>query len=50
MTGGTYNLSDGEPERVAGMRATPGYFRVMHITPVLGRYFTDADTAGDARV
>jgi putative ABC transport system permease protein len=50
MTGGTYNLSDGEPERVAGMRATPGYFRVMHITPVLGRYFTEADTAGDARV
>jgi predicted permease len=50
MIGGTYNLSDGEPERVAGMRATPGYFRVMHITPALGRYFTDADTAGDARV
>ena len=47
---GTYNLSDGEPERVAGMRATPGYFRVMHITPALGRYFTDADTAGGARV
>ena len=50
MTGGTYNLSDGEPERVAGMRATPGYFRVMHITPMLGRYFTDADTGGDAHV
>jgi predicted permease len=47
---GTYNLSDGEPERVAGMRATPGYFRVMHITPALGRYFTEADTAADARV
>jgi putative ABC transport system permease protein len=50
ITGGTYNLSDGEPERVAGMRATPGYFRVMHITPVLGRYFAEADIAGDARV
>lgn len=50
MIGGTYNLSDGEPERVAGMRATPGYFRVMHITPALGRYFTEADTVGDARV
>jgi putative ABC transport system permease protein len=50
MTGGTYTLSGGEPERVAGMQATAGYFRVMHITPALGRYFTDADTATDARV
>jgi len=49
-TQATYNLSDGEPERVAGMRATPGYFRVMHITPALGRYFTEADAARDARV
>ena len=50
LTGGTYNLSDGEPERVAGMRATPSYFRVMHITPALGRYFTEADATGEARV
>jgi predicted permease len=50
VTGGTFNLSDGEPERVAGMRATPGYFRVMHIAPALGRYFTETDTTGDARV
>jgi putative ABC transport system permease protein len=50
MVGGTYNLSDGEPERVAGMRATPGYFRVMHIAPTLGRYFTEADAAAGARV
>lgn len=47
---GTYNLSDGEPERVAGMRATPGYFRVVHLTPALGRYFTEAEIARDARV
>ena len=28
-TRGSYNLSDGEPERVFGMRVTPGYFRVI---------------------
>jgi predicted permease len=50
VTGGTYNLSDGESERVRGVRVTPGYFRVIHIAPVLGRYFTDADVAHDVRV
>lgn len=50
VAGGTYNLSDGDPERVRGVRVTPGYFRVVHISPTLGRYFTDADVTGDLRV
>jgi predicted permease len=50
VSGGTYNLSDGEPERVRGARVTSGYFRVVHVTPALGRYFTEADVTGDARV
>jgi predicted permease len=39
----SYNLSDGEPERIGGARATSGYFRVVHLPPVLGRYFSEAD-------
>jgi putative ABC transport system permease protein len=50
MTRATYNLSDGEPERVSGIRVTPGYFHVMQIRPVLGRYFTDADVEHDRRI
>jgi predicted permease len=50
VSGATYNLSDGEPERVRGVRVTPGYFRVVHMTPTLGRYFTEADATGDNRV
>ena len=50
VTGGTYNLSDGEPERVRGVRVTPGYFRVVHMSPVLGRYFTEADVMRDVRL
>jgi putative ABC transport system permease protein len=50
LTRATFNLSDGEPERVSGARVTPGYFRVMQIPPVLGRYLSEADLAGDARV
>ena len=45
-----YNLSDGEPERVSGMQVTPGYFRVIHVAAVLGRYFTEADVARDSRL
>src|SRR5690606_7568934 len=45
----TYNLTDGEPERVSGARVTPGYFRVLEIAPALGRYFAEADVeAGSA--
>jgi putative ABC transport system permease protein len=47
---GSFNLSDGEPERVFGMQVTPGYFRVIHVQAVLGRYFTEADTARDSRL
>ena len=47
---GSYNLSDGEPERVSGMQVTPGYFRVIHVGAVLGRYFTEADVARDSRL
>jgi putative ABC transport system permease protein len=43
MQRATYNLSDGEPERVSGARLTPGYFRVADIAPTLGRYFTERD-------
>jgi putative ABC transport system permease protein len=50
VAGGTYNLSDGEPERVRGARVTPGYFRVVHTSPVLGRYFTEADLTRGVRV
>jgi predicted permease len=46
----TFNLSDGEPERVNGARATAGYFRVFDLSPRLGRYFTETDLAGDRRV
>ena len=30
---GTYNLSDGEPERVRGLRVTGNYFRIAEMTP-----------------
>ena len=46
----SYNLSDGEPERVSGSRVTPGYFRVLEIAPALGRYFTESDVAGGTPV
>ena len=50
LTRATYNLSDGEPERVSGARVTPGYFQVMQIPPVLGRYFTAPDVERDRRL
>jgi len=46
----SYNLADGEPERVGGMRTTPGFFRVAHLPPVAGRYFTEADASTDPKV
>ena len=33
----------GEPERLEGLRVSATYFRVLGMTPVLGRDFTDAD-------
>ncbi|MGH8630566.1 MAG: ABC transporter permease, partial [Burkholderiales bacterium] len=46
-----YNMTDtGEPERVIGVRVTPDYFRVAHIRPALGRYFTEPEVKAGARV
>lgn len=39
----------GEPEQVAVMRVTPGYFRVIGVEPALGRAFTDAQNRWDNR-
>jgi putative ABC transport system permease protein len=39
------------PERVEGLRASAGFFRILGITPVLGREFTpDEDRTGGAPV
>ena len=49
--GVTYNLADaGDPERIRGMRVTPGYFEVAHMPPALGRYFTASDVDFGGRV
>jgi putative ABC transport system permease protein len=49
--GATFNLAgEGDPERVRGMRVTPGYFDVARITPAVGRYFTQQDVENDARL
>jgi predicted permease len=34
---------DGLPQEVRGMRATPSLFRVLRVSPILGRTFVDAD-------
>ncbi|MGH9345745.1 MAG: ABC transporter permease, partial [Vicinamibacterales bacterium] len=39
----------GEPEKVAVMRVTPGFFRVIGIEPAIGRGFTDAENQWDNR-
>ena len=47
----TYNLADaGEPERITGMRVTPGYFEVAHMPPAAGRYFTPRDLEAEPRL
>jgi putative ABC transport system permease protein len=49
--GTTFNLSgEGDPERVRGMRVTPGYFDVARMTPAVGRYFTQQDVENDTRI
>ena len=40
----TFNLTDGEPERLQGARVTPSFFQVAYIRPVLGRYFLPDET------
>jgi predicted permease len=47
----TFTLSgESDPERLRGMRVTPGYFHVAHMPPAVGRYFSQADTDADERV
>jgi putative ABC transport system permease protein len=41
----TFNLTDGDAVRVAGLRATPSYFETVYAPPVLGRYFRPDETA-----
>ena len=49
--GATFNLAtEGDPERVRGMRVTPAYFDVAHIPPAVGRYFTQQDVENENRV
>jgi putative ABC transport system permease protein len=47
-----YNLtSGGEPEQVSGLRVTASFFRVLGVSPLLGRVFTDdEEQTGPARV
>jgi len=40
----TYILSDGEPTRLSGARATPSFFQVQYIPPAVGRYFLPEET------
>jgi len=43
-TGQSFNLaSDGEPERVAGLRATPSLFSTLRASARLGRVFSEAE-------
>jgi putative ABC transport system permease protein len=49
--GVTFNLADeGDPERIRGMRVTPGYFQVAYLPPAIGHYFTQQEVDASARV
>lgn len=41
--GMTVTGSSGYPERLRGLRVTPGLFRALRVKPILGRDFTEAD-------
>jgi len=41
----TYNLTDGQPERIFGARVTPSFFLVQYMPPLRGRYFLPEETA-----
>ena len=44
----SFNLaSDGEPERIIGLRATPSLFTTLQSSAMLGRVFTDAEAQPD---
>jgi putative ABC transport system permease protein len=49
---GAYTLTgEGEPQRINGGQPTAGFFRVLGIQPVLGRFFTpEEDKPGGPRV
>jgi putative ABC transport system permease protein len=40
----TFNLTDGEPERLFGARVTPNFFQVAYMRPAVGRYFLPGET------
>lgn len=48
QTGITVTGSSGYPERLRGVRMTPGTLRALNVTPALGRDFTEADAAPGA--
>ncbi len=41
--GGGYNLGGDEPERLKGVRVNASFFRVLGVSPALGRNFTPED-------
>jgi putative ABC transport system permease protein len=50
MSSMSATLSEGgDPEQIAVMRVTPGFFRAIGIEPALGRGFTDAENRWDNR-
>ncbi|MEX2179550.1 MAG: ABC transporter permease [Gemmatimonadaceae bacterium] len=42
--GQTYNLTEGDPARLVGLRVTPAYFDVFSMPATLGRYFLAHET------
>lgn len=48
-TNNSFNLaSDGEPERIVGLRATPSLFSTLQSQALLGRVFSDAEAQPDS--
>jgi putative ABC transport system permease protein len=46
-----FNITgDGEPERVLGGKSTAGIFRVLRVSPMLGRVFTEEDGTVEDKV
>jgi len=40
-------MANGEPERISGMRVSSNFFRMLGVTPAIGRDFTAAEDAPD---
>src|SRR5688572_17114472 len=47
--GMTVTGASGYPERLRGLRVTPGLFRGLRVAPILGRDFTEADAQPGAQ-